>query len=93
MRTLAKEALITNPNPLLVRLAKIQLCSQLAHYGLNPEQWVYESFDLNSSESRGKARLKHQNDPNLQIIGVFEKDALSLRSLLKFQWRHLEWDL
>jgi hypothetical protein len=73
--------------------AKFQLKQQLESYGLNPDEWRYEHFEFNAKSKTGTARLSHRDDPNLALKGRIAQDKLRLRSLVKFRWDQLQWDL
>lgn len=84
---------ITRKQNLKALTAKFQLKNQLSSYGLNPEEWRFQHFRFDMQSRSGKAVLVHRNDENLQISGKVYQEQISLKSLIKFRWEHLQWDL
>ena len=73
--------------------AKFQLSQQLSSYGLNPDEWRFSSFRFDENTKFGRAQMVHRQDENLMLSGRIVQDQLSLRSLIKFRWDSLTWDL
>lgn len=73
--------------------ARFQLRQQLASYGLNSEEWNYEKFEISEDQTAGSATLHHRNDENLKLKGKYERQPFSLKTILKWTWTDLAWDL
>ncbi|MCB0407010.1 MAG: hypothetical protein KDD34_02335 [Bdellovibrionales bacterium] len=69
------------------------LIRQLKDYGLDPNEWQFDSLKLELTNHMGHAELFHRRDKNLRLRGTVISIKNRFAKSLFWQWHDLAWDI